>query len=100
MRLLLAVFLLIAVDAASAHESWINKGQYHNRAGYWCCGEQDCFEVDKIVTEVPGGYKLSDSGETVPWTEVQPSLDAHYWRCHSYQDGLPKVRCFFAPLNS
>jgi hypothetical protein len=93
-RLLVASSLLWLVSPTLAHDSWISRGALRNAAGEWCCGEGDCFVVpSKQVSIAPAGYRLPN-GETVPFTEAQPSPDGEFWRCKR-PDG--SRRCFFAP---
>src|SRR5712671_4081745 len=78
---------------ASAHDSWISQGGHRNGAGEWCCGAADCSMVEPVrVTDQ--GYLILALGETVPFSEAQPSPDGKYWRCKR-PDG--SRRCFFAP---
>lgn len=72
---------------------WIMKGQKRNAAGEWCCGEGDCFMVEPVRT-TSNGYHVLVTGETVPFSEAQPSPDGKFWRCKR-PDG--SRRCFFAP---
>lgn len=87
-----------------AHDSWINKGGYKNKAGEWCCGEGDCFMIPKqFVTMSGSNYVIVRNPwvgigptqvESVPYTEAMPSPDGEFWRCKR-PDG--SRRCFFAP---
>jgi len=95
---LVIAFLFLAIRFSHAHDSWISRNGYRSWNGTWCCGDNDCFAVE--AAEVPGGYKLADTGEFVPTWQVQPSRDNQYWRCHTLLNGVKKVRCFFAPLSS
>lgn len=101
---------------ASAHDpdtgeaNWITHGNYTSQAGVHCCGEKDCRRLDaSAVTETPAGihvhYQLwGNSGpmidEVVPYSEATPSEDGHYWRCHTWENGVNKRRCFFAPVGT
>lgn len=102
-----AVFAALIVVPACAHDSWINHQQMRNAAGEWCCGEGDCFELpDGAVVAAADGYHVKGSQvvngkdapytEVVPYKEVQPSPDGHFWRCQR-PDG--SRRCFFGPPN-
>ena len=115
MMLIAWLAMLSALTEALAHDSWISRGQYTNKAGDFCCGEKDCFVVEH-VEEVPGGCHiwgeqpgLADKAdmatgffppimrpfdEVIPYSEAQPSPDGQFWRC-ALQNG--KRRCFFAP---
>lgn len=98
MRFFLAGCAVMAclIGAASAHgpAEWIQQGGYKNTVGELCCGERDCFELaDGDVTITAGGFHIASTGETVPYSEAQPSPDGRYWRCQ--WSGVRK--CFFAP---
>ena len=85
------VAFAVMVVTARADDSWINRGAFRNIAGEWCCGTGDCFPVRAIVSAL--GYRL-ENGETIPFSEAQPSPDGAFWRCKR-PDGTR--RCFFAP---
>lgn len=97
--LLLCVLLLGLVFGSSfalghGPAEWIQQGGYKNAVGELCCGERDCFELaDGDVTITAAGFHLTSTGETVPFSEAQPSPDGRYWRCQ--WSGVRK--CFFAP---
>jgi hypothetical protein len=94
-RLIAVLALLTLASQTLAHDSWISRGALRNAAGEWCCGEGDCFVVPGNQVHVTaGGYRLSSSSETVPFSEAQPSPDGEFWRCKR-PDG--SRRCFFAP---
>jgi hypothetical protein len=91
---------LIGVAAtASAHDSWISRGQFKNQANEWCCGDIDCVIIPEQRVHANGiGYELIfEKIEVVPYGEALPSMDGQYWRCHK-PDGTR--RCFFAPRPS
>src|SRR3990172_12978841 len=91
--IVIAYCLVLMLPAlADPHEpGWLNAKK--NAAGEWCCGEGDCLEVEPVrATE--NGYLVMVTGETVPYSEVQPSQDGKFWRCKR-PDGTR--RCFFAP---
>ena len=96
-RLILAAVAATAMlSLASAHgpAEWIARGSYKNAAGELCCGERDCFELaEGDVSITAAGYRIVSTGETVPFSESQPSPDGHFWRCQ--WGGMRK--CFFAP---
>ncbi len=93
-RLLVVSSVLVTATHALAHDSWISRGALRNAAGEWCCGEGDCFVIPSTaVASTAAGYRLSN-GETVPYSEAQPSPDGAFWRCKR-PDG--SRRCFFAP---
>jgi len=95
--ILSSILIASTPQPASAHDSWISRGQHRNAAGEWCCGEGDCFMVPgENVSITPEGYRLFGL-ETVPFNEAQPSPDGIYWRCKR-NDG--SRRCFFAPPQS
>ena len=93
-RLQLVLVLVLSVLPESfAHDSWISRGGLRNTAGEWCCGEGDCPALNYTPRVSAGGYVL-EGGEVVPFSEVQPSPDGSFVRCHR-PDGTR--RCFFAP---
>jgi hypothetical protein len=110
MRLLLAALALAgAVTLAFAHDdgtgegAWIgNQAERNPISNEWCCGEGDCFVIQKnLVHRMPGGFLvdvMDPAGnlhpEFVPDAEISPSVDTQYWRCRK-PDG--SRRCFFAP---
>ncbi len=82
---------------ATAHDFWINHGNYTSKEGVHCCGDNDCSALEPNDVKItPRGYVLTN-GELVPFTEAQPSEDGEYWRCKRF-DG--SRRCFFAPQPS
>jgi hypothetical protein len=88
----IALFLFAA--PATAHDLWINHGNYSSPNGEHCCGVQDCQSLAPDAVKItPGGYSLNN-GEIVPFSEALGSEDGQYWRCKR-QDG--SRRCFFAP---
>jgi hypothetical protein len=93
------VVLSCLASSASAHDFWINHGSYKSpKDGSHCCGKNDCFVVpaaDMKPTAV--GWLIKSLGETIPYSEAQPSEDGEFWRCKRY-DG--SRRCFFAPQPS
>lgn len=95
---LLIVFVLAAVSKlAWSHDSWINRGGYHNSAGEWCCGENDCNVTSAQHVTLPTvGYRLP-SGEFVQEQEATPSPDGAYWVCRRPDK---TIRCFFSPPES
>jgi hypothetical protein len=108
--------LVMMNSAAIAHDIWINKGNYKNPAGEWCCGAEDCgviapgavkggaggysvrgpitYGVGATGNEADGPTRTEQLNETIPYSQAQPSPDGAYWRCKR-PDGTP--RCFFAP---
>jgi hypothetical protein len=94
---LLALAASSLTSAATAHDFWINHGNYTSPTGEHCCGDRDCRALaPSDVRITPRGYVLTN-GELVPFEEAQPSEDGAYWRCKRY-DG--SRRCFFAPQPS
>jgi hypothetical protein len=45
------------------------------------CGERDCFELADSDVIAKAGYFVNGLKETIPYGEVQPSPDGHFWRC-------------------
>jgi hypothetical protein len=99
------IILLVAGPAlALAHGDWdwIRRGDFRDSRGKPCCGPSDCARIpDSEVEELPNGdFKLLPTGEKIPRSQTRPSPDAHYWRCHYYQNGTPVTRtlCFWRPV--
>ena len=92
-RLAIPLALFIAALPASAHDSWVSRGGLKNAGGEWCCGENDCRELDYTPIPVQGGVRLDD-GETIPQSEVMP-LSPEGWVICRRPDGTR--RCVFAP---
>lgn len=99
-RMLLAALATVAFTTVSlAHDNWISKGGFRGpQNGEWCCGANDCFVVPASAVKPNGaGFEIAPTQETIPYSEVLPSIDNQYWRCHR-PDGTR--RCFFAPTLS
>jgi hypothetical protein len=90
-----AALVLFFSSFSHGHDFWINHGGYHNKAGEWCCGDNDC-HVEK-ATHIPSGWKLG-SGELVREDKVLPSEDHDIWVCRVPTDN--HVRCVFVPMES
>jgi hypothetical protein len=99
------IALIVTSGLALGHDSWINRGDFHNPSGELCCGEGDCFVIPaRQVSARADGYHIwllqplggADAlrAEIVPYSEAQPSPDGTYVRCKR-PDG--SRRCFFAP---
>ena len=68
-----AVFLaLLGSSIAAAHDSWISRSRLTDpMSGQWCCNHIDCAEIPNGgVREVSGGFLVSETGETIPYTRV------------------------------
>jgi hypothetical protein len=117
----LAVAAFLLVHPSLAHDSWIsNDGLKNPATEEWCCGRGDCGvvmpapKVTAVGWAIHGDVIIDISGrrirvdEVIPYSEVLPSPDGYFWRCHTvesknydvrghadYVDG--KRRCFFAP---
>ena len=85
--------LMLAVYPAHAHDSWISRGALKNQAGEWCCGDNDCQELNYTPHAVSGGIQL-ETGETIPQSEIMPLSPEGYVICRRH-DGTR--RCVFAP---
>ncbi len=120
----LALAALSWLRPSLAHDSWISENGLENPITHeWCCGRGDCGIVMPTPKPTDAGWAIHGdeiidiSGrrirvdEIVPYTEVSPSPDGYFWRCHTvesknydvhghadYVDG--KRRCFFAPPQS
>jgi hypothetical protein len=94
---ILLVFVLVAtpITAASAHDFWIDRRKVDPLTKKLCCGENDCQIVPEDVVHItPSGYRLDDTGETIPLARVQPSPDGLTWRCR----WGGQTQCFFSPM--
>jgi hypothetical protein len=89
--------LAMLAPTASAHDHWINAGEYRDPvSSNLCCGESDCGALDpQFIVRTEDGFYLMTTGETIPNDRVLVSEDGRFWRCH-YPDG--STRCFFAPF--
>lgn len=82
--------------AATAHDSWINRGGYveYGTVNH-CCGDHDCATWPREDVEVsPDGYRIRSTGEFVPRFKALGSEDSDYWICRK---STGAIRCFFAP---
>jgi hypothetical protein len=95
MKILLVFVLLVSpMTNALAHDFWIDGQRVDPQTKKLCCGENDCRIVpDSVVHITPWGYRLDDTGETIPMSRVQPSPDGLTWRCRWGGE----TQCFFSP---
>lgn len=105
-RLCVAVAILLAASAASAHQythpvtgqkidaRWIMK----NPRFSYCCGPQDCEPVPGRVEFTPAGWRVTGLKGFIPLDKTYPSIDGQPWACR-YLRGAKKghVRCLFLP---
>lgn len=85
--------MMFILAPAFAHDSWISRGALKNAAGEWCCGDNDCAELNYTPKPVNGGVELR-TGETIPQSEVMP-VSPEGWVICRRPDGTR--RCTFAP---
>ena len=99
MKALPVLALLALATPASAHDKWWSGREVDPATQRYCCGDNDIKHLTKEeVKLVPGGYRLGDTGEFVPETRTQPSVDGEYW---VFRWGNPvQTQCFFAPIQS
>jgi hypothetical protein len=94
-----AVFLaLLGSSIAAAHDSWINRSRLTDpMSGQWCCNHIDCAEIPNGgVREVSGGFLVSETGETIPYTRVIWASPEGTWvRCRNMQTNA--TRCLIGP---
>ena len=64
---LAAACLVLAITKAHAHDSWINKGNYKNKAGEWCCGDYDCKDYTRTQSTAKGWIV---EGELIPYDDA------------------------------
>jgi hypothetical protein len=107
--LVATIALLCVSNTVLAHDIYSN---LRDRDGRLCCNGQDCKPVQ--VTVLPNGnYYLPETDEIIPADMAAPSPDDHFHRCAYYPmanefdrwggpvwESEPKIRCFFAPMNS
>jgi hypothetical protein len=86
--------VLFGISKAAAHDFWIDGKKVDPIMKGLCCGENDCQMISLEIAHVTQiGYRLDDTGETIPWHRVQPSPDSAMWRCR----WGGQTQCFFAP---
>jgi hypothetical protein len=122
-EILVLALVVMWATAAQAHDAlnrsnWIGEGKYRSRQGQFCCGANDCAMLDSdAVTFSSKGYVIKGWGtyyykpqlpwehynvvrenfiDTIPFSEVLPSEDDHYWIC----EHLGVRKCFFGPLKT
>jgi hypothetical protein len=97
--LALGAFLALGSTSALAHEKWWDGKEVDPVTKRYCCGDNDIKHLEPSEVHVrPDGYKLDDSGETVPYAQAQPSPDGEYW---VFRWGNPvRTQCFFAPVGA
>ena len=117
----LAVAMLMFARPSTAHDSWISaEGLKNPTTQEWCCGRGDCGIVLPAPKPTVAGWAIHGeeiidvSGrrvrvdEVVPYSDVSPSPDGYFWRCHTVESKNYDVRghadyvdggrrCFFAP---
>ena len=93
--LLVAGLLLLLALGVRAHgdAAWIMA----DPATRWCCGPQDCFELQTVASTAAGWEFASPvNGEktvvTYRFPNRYPSINEHFWVC---MNGSGGVRCFF-----
>ena len=91
--------VMIYAIPAAAHDKWWNGREVDPDTKRYCCGDNDVTHLTREqVKSVPGGFQLSDTGEFVPDSRVQPSVDGEYW---VFRWGSPmRTQCFFAPFGN
>jgi hypothetical protein len=86
--------LVFGFGSARAHDAWWNGKEVDPSTRRYCCGENDVKHLTREEVRVTtGGYRLEDTGETVPFRRVQPSPDGEFW---VFRWG-GQTQCFFAP---
>lgn len=92
-----SLFAGLSSGPALAHDKWWNGREIDPATRRYCCGDNDVKHLDKEQVHITAqGYKLDDTGETVPFGRAQPSVDGEYW---VFRWGSPEkqTQCFFAP---
>jgi hypothetical protein len=108
----IAVLMAALTTLVRAHgpAEWIQRGEYKNRVGELCCGENDCGLLSTgAVVRVPGGYQVdavfagqNKQGQPFQFPikgfvrdeDATPSPDGEYWACS--WGGM--LKCFFVVL--
>jgi hypothetical protein len=65
--LLSIIAILSLIGNAMAHDNWVSKGGYKNKAGEWCCGDYDCKDHEQTAS-TPTGWMVG--AELVPYDEA------------------------------
>ena len=100
MKVLLALIFTGALAVpVSAHDNWWNGNEVDPSTKRECCGDNDVQHLTRDQVKIkPGGYEIAETGEFVPASRTQPSVDGEYW---VFRWGNPmQVQCFFAPVQS
>lgn len=91
------LYALFSAGPALAHDKWWNGKEVDPITKLYCCGDNDVLHLTREqVKIVKDGYQLVDTGEFIPYSRAQPSVDGEYW---VFRWGYPKkTQCFFAPF--
>jgi len=99
----IVVFVLLTWAWGHEGEQWISDKQLTDPVSrMWCCGPNDCSQLDEdAVEKVPGGYRVGNMygpPEFVPEKRALPySPDGHYHACFAPDPAKDHVRCFIVP---
>ncbi|MFI5016255.1 MAG: hypothetical protein ACHQAY_28305 [Hyphomicrobiales bacterium] len=94
MRKLAIAAIAALTGPASAHDFWSDGRRVDPLTKNLCCSGADTKELDpSLVKAEPGGFRLTDTNEFIPFARVQPSPDNAIWV--SRWGGQSK--CFFYP---
>lgn len=102
--LALSAWLLPGRVYAHGDADWIQRGGYRNPVtNEFCCGRADCEIVpaERVLLRGDGRYEID--GATIPFGQVLPSENEHWWVCWRGVAIYPlhrtrSVRCLFQPL--
>jgi hypothetical protein len=69
---LLIGIVVCITQHAFGHDSWVNAGNYKNKAGEWCCGDYDCKGYTQTQS-TDKGWIISDGGkdEFIPYDAAE-----------------------------
>lgn len=97
--------LFLYVDITEAHDA--PSGWTYDTS---CCNTMDCRPADGPydekrhhpvkIEEVTGGYRISTTGEVVPWNDrrVRESKDNEYHVCTTAGMDTTRALCIYVPL--
>lgn len=85
---LLLLALLLASPAAA-----------HDWYPWECCAGRDCYEAPAgAVKPEPGGWRVVNTGELIPYARARTSPDDHVHLCQPTVNGVRTTRCLYVPF--
>lgn len=81
---------------------WLAAPAPEARAHDWypfaCCHDRDCRPVDsEAVQFTPGGWRITNTGETIPFDRARVSPDGRFHVCSYGGKATGKTICLFTP---